>query len=84
MNLVKQLLFSLLITVCVNSSYAASPKEVFIKSVAKQCKITEKEAEKFVTAGRTGTVITFKLCPRKTMTLKNGCVITCGKEGASL
>ena len=84
MNLRRLCLFPVLFLGISNICNAASPKETFVKSVVKQCKISKEEAMKLVSPGRTGTVITFKLCPQKTMTLKNGCIITCGKEGASL
>jgi hypothetical protein len=64
-------------------SYSGA-RESFVKEVIRQCKVTETEAEKEVTPGRMGTVVRFKVCPQKNITLKSGCVLTCETEGAGL
>jgi hypothetical protein len=62
----------------------SSSREQFVTAVVKQCKVTKEEAQKLATPGRMGTVVRFKICPQKNMTLENGCVLTCKSEGAEL
>lgn len=77
----KLLLFAFLLS---STVVFGNPKEQFVAAVMKQCKVSKEEALKQATPGRMGTVVRFKVCPQKNMTLENGCVLTCESEGAGL
>ncbi len=61
----------------------AGAKDDFIQEVVSQCGKTEAEAKKYVTPGRTGSVVGYKLCKEQEFKVKD-CTLKCKSRSGNV
>ena len=56
-------------------------KAEFLKAVVSECKLSEAEAEKLATPGRSGNVLKWKMCPQNPVEVDANCKVACSNVG---
>ena len=65
-------------------SIFAGQKEDLVSAIVKQCKLSEADAEKLLTPGRTGNIVQFSICAKSPQDISDTCKVFCSKDNAAI